>query len=119
MSFNASGVQDGVATAFDMLGEPFTLRTTIGQTFNPVTGAYTGGTNVDRVVSAINAGRERRWVNGTMVIDDQYVIYILDNGTPPSVDEVVLMDGKEVSIQAIDEYQLVGTKLAYRVVLNR
>lgn len=119
MSFDVAGIQAGVASAFALLGQPFTLRTTTGETFDPNTGAYTGATNVDRIVSGINSGRERRWVNGTLVVDDQYVIYILDDGTAPSANEVVLMDGKKISIQSVDEYQVVGTKLAYRVVLNR
>lgn len=119
MSIDISSVQTGIASAFTMLGESFTLRSTTGETFDPNTGTYINAVNVDRVVSGINSGRERHWINGTLVIDDQYVIYILDNGTPPSVDEVVIMDGKEVAIQAVDEYQIIGTKLAYRVVLNR
>lgn len=121
MTISVAPIKAAVGSAFDVFAEPFTLRNvTSPGTFDDVTGTITGRVYTDRTVSAINSGRERKFVNGAMVVEDQYVIYILDAATsPPTMTDLVIMDGKEVAIQGIDEYQLVGTKLAYRIAVDR
>lgn len=121
MTITVAPIKTAVTSAFTAFAEPFTLRNVTNPgTFDDTTGTYTGRAFTDRTVSAINSGRERKFVNGAMVVEDQYVIYVLDDGTtPPAMTDLVLMDGKEVAIQGVDEYQIVGTKLAYRVAVDK
>ena len=110
----------GIDTAFGMLGMPMVIRTvTSPGTFDPETGAFGGRTVVDRTVSGIEAGRERKWVNGELVFADEYAIYIraTTGVTPPTGGEFLVLGGEEVAIQKVDPYTILGTYLAYRVVI--
>ena len=88
-------------------------------TFDPETGVFGGRVVVDRTVSGIEAGRERKWVNGELVFADEYAIYIrAAAGQPsPTGGEFMVMGGEEVAIQRVDPYVILGTDLAYRVVI--
>jgi hypothetical protein len=121
MSIAVAPIKAAVTSAFTAFAEPFILRNiTSAGTFDDMTGTVTGRTYTDRTVQAIDSGRERKFVNGSMVVEDQYVIYVLDDGgSPPVMTDIVVMDGKEIAIQSVDEYQLVGTKLAYRVAIDK
>ena len=121
MTINVGPIKAAVDTAFAAFAEPMILRRVVSPgTFDGETGTYVGRVHADRIATAIDSGRERKFVNGSMVVEDEYVIYVLDDGsTPPSMGEMVMMDGNEVAIQSVDEYQLVGSKLAYRVAVDK
>ena len=121
MTINVGPIKAAVETAFAAFALPMVIRRVVTPgTFDGETGTYVGRVHADRIATGIDSGRERKFVNGAMVVEDQYVIYVLDDGsTPPSMGEMVIMDDTEVAIQAVDEYQLVGAKLAYRVAVDR
>ena len=119
MTINVAPIKSSVKKAFDLVGENFTLRTTTAAgTFNPATGAFDSRTYTDRTMRGVDVGRESRWVSGTMVTDNQYAIYLYDDGgAAPSMANTVILDGEEVAIQDIQNYKLAGNKLAYRIAL--
>lgn len=110
----------GLNTAFDMLGQSMVIRAvTSSGTFDPETGAITDRTVSDRIVSGIESGRERKWINGELVFSDEYVFYIraASGQTPPTGGEFIMVGSEEVAIQRADPYAIKGTDLAYRVVV--
>lgn len=119
---NVAPAVSAINSAFTLLGAPMTVRKiTSGGTFDPVTGAYTGRTTVDRTFQGVVSGNEQRWVAGALVVDNEYVAYLKAEASieKPSNGEFLLIDGNEVAIQRVDEYAMSGTNLAYRVVLVR
>lgn len=110
----------GLNTAFDMLGQSMVIRAvTSPGSFDPETGAITGRTVSDRIVTGIESGRERKWINGELVFTDEYVFYIraAAGQSAPTGGEFILVGSEEVAIQRADPYAIRGTDLAYRVVV--
>lgn len=119
---NVAPAVAAINTAFTLLGGAITIRrVTSAGTFDPLTGAYTGRTTADRTFQGVISGNEQRWVAGALVVDSEYVSYLKADPAvaKPTNGEFMLIDGEEVAIQRVDEYELSGTDLAYRVVLVR
>lgn len=112
-------IKSAIADVFSSLGEPFTVRTVTSQgSFNPVTGVFDGRVVADRVMTGIDVGHERKYVNGILIVEEGYVIYLFDDGLGvPSPESMIVLDGEETGIKTVEENKLKGTQLAYRVTL--
>lgn len=108
-----------IGDVFASLGQNIVVRTVISEgTFDPITGGYSNRIVRDRIMRGVDVGNEQRWLNGLLVASEGYVIYLFDDSLGPvSQNAVVVMGDEEIGIQNVEEYKIIGTRLAYRLTL--
>lgn len=100
-------------------GEDAVVSRETGATFNPATGAYSGGSTTSFTNKAARFNYSRIEINGDTVLrDDLRLIMDTENGTP-QVDDSCVFDNITYRVMGVTALSPDGTDIYYELQLRR
>lgn len=114
MSINYSSM---TATATRLLtgnGQPVTLRRTVGATYDPVTGTYSGGSTQDLPMVGAFVQISSQYKLANNVQDGDRLMWV-DASQAPMVGDSIVVGADVFKIVSVDAANPAGTPLAYKL----
>lgn len=118
MSFYGN-LQSTATSLLTQFGAATTLRRRSGDSIDPITGAYTAGTNNDYTVNAVFVRITQRISEAFGDIQANDRVMVMDASQTPTESDTVVIGGEEWGIVQIIENKPADVVISYEVLLRK
>ncbi|HET9819647.1 MAG TPA: hypothetical protein VFP92_10840 [Rhodanobacteraceae bacterium] len=114
MSLDYAGMAATVTRLLGDNGQPVTLRKSVGATYDPVTGTYSGGSTQDLPMVGVFVQISSQYKLANNVQDGDRLMWVDASQTPAMGDSIVVV-ADVLKIMSVDAVSPAGTPLAYKL----
>tara|TARA_R110000803_G_scaffold30657_1_gene68998 strand:+ start:198 stop:557 length:360 start_codon:yes stop_codon:yes gene_type:complete len=118
MTFDYTAIRSTATSILTNFGQDATVTRIGGSTFNPTTGAYSGGSTSTVSGKGVRMNYSKSEIDGEMVQRDDAKLYFSADGGTPEIDDNVLFDSENYRVMSVITISPSDTDVMYELQLR-